>query len=131
MRREELYLSDIVEAADAIAAFLSGCSRAAFLQDDLLRSAVLHKLSIIGEAAARVALDFRERHPQIEWVRHRGISQYRGPCVFCGGLVHSLGCSNTGDSATQTASAGHSQKPSQRLAHGRVILTSGSCYRDQ
>jgi uncharacterized protein with HEPN domain len=78
MRREELYLSDIVEAADAIAAFLSGCSRDAFLQDDLLRSAVLHKLTIIGEAAARVALDFRERHPQIEW---SGIVGFRNIAV--------------------------------------------------
>jgi uncharacterized protein with HEPN domain len=67
MRREELYLSNIVEAADVIAAFVSGCSRDDFLRDDLLRSAVLHKLTIIGEAAARLGLDFRERHPQIEW----------------------------------------------------------------
>jgi uncharacterized protein with HEPN domain len=40
MRRDELYLSDIVEAADSIAAFLSGRDRQTFLQDDLLRSAV-------------------------------------------------------------------------------------------
>ena len=67
MRRDELYLSDIVEAADSIAAFLSGRDRDSFIQDDLLRSAVLHKLTVIGEAAARVSSDFRERHPEIEW----------------------------------------------------------------
>jgi uncharacterized protein with HEPN domain len=42
MRRDELYLSDIVEAADSITAFLSGRDRDSFLQDDLPRSAVLH-----------------------------------------------------------------------------------------
>jgi uncharacterized protein with HEPN domain len=67
MRRDELYLSDIVEAADSIASFLSGRGRDSFLQDDLLRSAVLHKLTVIGEAAARVSADLRERHPEIQW----------------------------------------------------------------
>jgi uncharacterized protein with HEPN domain len=67
MRRDELYLSDIVEAADSIASFLSGRGRDSFLQDDLLRSAVLHKLTFMGEAAARVSADLRDRHPEIEW----------------------------------------------------------------
>ncbi len=67
MRLEELYLSDIVEAADAIQKFLEGVQRERFLQDDLLRSAVLQKLTIIGEAAARLSMEFRERHPEIEW----------------------------------------------------------------
>jgi len=67
MRREELYLSDIVKAADSIREFLTGVERDEFMRSDLVRSAVLQKLSIIGEAAARVPKDFRERHPDIEW----------------------------------------------------------------
>jgi uncharacterized protein with HEPN domain len=66
MRRDELYLSDIVEAADSISSFLTGRERDSFLQDDLLRSAVLHKLTIIGEAAARVSEDLRGHHPEVE-----------------------------------------------------------------
>jgi uncharacterized protein with HEPN domain len=67
MRREELYLTDIVEATDSIKKFLSGMSRKSFLPNDLLRSAVLQKLSVIGEAASRLPLKFRTRHPEIEW----------------------------------------------------------------
>jgi uncharacterized protein with HEPN domain len=67
MRREELYLSDIMEAADAIQRFMEGKTRDFFLKDDLLRSAVLQKLSIIGEAASRWPTEFRLRHPKIEW----------------------------------------------------------------
>lgn len=63
MRREELYLADIVEAADSIAHFIAGKARDVFLYDDLLRSAVLHKLTIIGEAVAHLSSDFQERYP--------------------------------------------------------------------
>jgi len=67
LRPEELYLADIVEAAEAIAKFLQDVTRDAFLGNDLLRSAVLQKLSVIGEAAARLSLEFTARHPEVEW----------------------------------------------------------------
>ncbi len=67
MRREELYLADMVEAADAISQFLLGVEQDAFSQNDLLRSAVLQKLIIIGEGAARLPKEFQERHTEIEW----------------------------------------------------------------
>src|SRR5436853_5587026 len=67
MRPERLYLNDIVEAADAIAGFLAGIGVAEFLRNDLIRSAVLQKLTIIGEAAARLPEEFCDRHPEIPW----------------------------------------------------------------
>jgi uncharacterized protein with HEPN domain len=67
MRREELYLADIVEAADAIRGFMQGIERSEFLGNDLVRSAVLQKLLIIGEAAARLPKEFRDRHVEIPW----------------------------------------------------------------
>jgi uncharacterized protein with HEPN domain len=38
MRREELYLTDIIEAADAIQRFLRSVDRNTFLQDELLQT---------------------------------------------------------------------------------------------
>jgi uncharacterized protein with HEPN domain len=67
MRRETLYLADIVEAAEAIGQFVEGMRREDFVEDDLRRSAVLQKLIVIGEAAARLPKAFREQHPGIEW----------------------------------------------------------------
>jgi uncharacterized protein with HEPN domain len=67
MRRDKLYLSDIVQAADGIARFIAGVEPDAFAQSDLLRSAVVHKLSVIGEAAARVSEDLKIRNPQVPW----------------------------------------------------------------
>jgi uncharacterized protein with HEPN domain len=67
MRRDVLYLADMIEAADAIARFVAGVEQESFLSNELLQSAVLHKLTIIGEAAARLSSQFRRRHPEIEW----------------------------------------------------------------
>ncbi len=67
MRRELLYLKDIVEACDAIQRFIKGLERSDFLQDELRQSAVLQKLTIIGEAAARLPVEFKNLHPIVEW----------------------------------------------------------------
>ena len=67
MRPERLYLTDIVEAADAVAGFIGGLARESFEGNDLLRSAVLHKLTLIGEAAARLPGEFKSRHPAVPW----------------------------------------------------------------
>ncbi len=75
-RRDDLYLADIVEAAQAIRVFLARLersSREAFVEDDLTSSAVLQKLSIIGEAAARVSEETREEYPDVPWHQARGM----------------------------------------------------------
>lgn len=67
MRREELYLRDICEASDSIARFILGVDAAGFRESELIGSAVVQKLAVIGEAAARVSADLRSRHPDIPW----------------------------------------------------------------
>jgi uncharacterized protein with HEPN domain len=67
MRPEQLYLTDIVEAADAIAEFVAGLDETAFYQDAKTQSAVLQKLIVIGEAAARLPQSFSDGYPSIEW----------------------------------------------------------------
>jgi DNA-binding transcriptional ArsR family regulator len=80
MRREELYLTDILEAADAIQRFIQGIEREDFFGDELHQSAVLQKLIVIGEAAARLPEEFIKRHPKVEWA---DIPQHRRARVFC------------------------------------------------
>ena len=67
MRSEALYLKDMVEAADAVERFLTGVEETAFLGSEMLQSAVLLKLIIIGEAAAHLSKEFRQRHADMEW----------------------------------------------------------------
>ena len=68
MRPEKLYLTDIVEAAQSMEKFLTGADFNEFEQNEMINSAVLQKLTIIGEAAAHLPKGFTKRFPNIPWV---------------------------------------------------------------
>ena len=106
MRREKLYLTDIVEAADAIARFCAETHHDSFLQDELRQSAVLQKLIVIGEAAARLPLEFQARHPDIEWADIVGFRNIAVHEYF--ELVHRLGNSHPGGARSRSASSSDS-----------------------
>ena len=56
MRRDaRCYLWDALKAAEAVQSFLRGKTYEAFVEDDLLRSAVERQLEIIGEALSQLA----------------------------------------------------------------------------
>ena len=67
MRRERLYLEDMHVAAQAISEFIQSHSFETFQASRLLQSAVVHQLTVIGEAAARLSVELRGRHPEIPW----------------------------------------------------------------
>ncbi len=48
------YLLDILNSADAIGCYVGECDREAFLRDAKTQDAVLRRLMVIGEAAARL-----------------------------------------------------------------------------
>jgi uncharacterized protein with HEPN domain len=68
MRSDRLYLADIVQACDAVSAFVQGRDEASFANDDLVRSAVLFKLVVIGEATGKVSPKLRSAHPSAPWL---------------------------------------------------------------
>jgi uncharacterized protein with HEPN domain len=68
MRHESLYLEDIRDAADSIARFIAGLDdEAALCESDMVSSAVVHKLAVIGEASARLSPGLKARHPEVAW----------------------------------------------------------------
>lgn len=67
MRREAVYLEDIVRAADEIAAFAAGRMRDDLENDGQLRNAILFSLTVIGEAANSLSADFHARHSEVRW----------------------------------------------------------------
>ncbi|MBI5868031.1 MAG: DUF86 domain-containing protein [candidate division Zixibacteria bacterium] len=72
MRREQAdfaYLWDMLDAARAVSEFVGGRSFHDYLTNRMLRGAVERQVEIIGEAAGKVSVTFRDAHPEIPWRR--------------------------------------------------------------
>lgn len=65
-RSERLYLTDVLEAVDRIAAYTRE-GREAFLADNKTQDAVVRNLEVIGEAVKNVSVQTREAHPEVPW----------------------------------------------------------------
>ena len=83
MRRDELFLLDILEAADRIGARVAARDLASVTADEDLQDVVLRRLTVIGEAASKLSEDLRSRHPGVPWkqaigLRHRVTHGYFG-----------------------------------------------------
>lgn len=66
MRLDVERLQDILEAIEAIERHQPG-DRAAFDADEMVRVWCLRHLEIIGEAAANLSQDIRDKSPDIPW----------------------------------------------------------------
>ena len=67
MRDNSERLADILEAIERIRRHISSKSRADFDDDELLQSAVLRWIEIIGEAARGLTDQVRDDHPDVPW----------------------------------------------------------------
>jgi len=73
-KREFLdYLADIQEASQNISQFISGMTWDEFAQDQKTIYAVVRAFEIIGEAAKKVPLSVRKRHPKVPWKQMAGM----------------------------------------------------------
>ena len=81
IRHESSFLRDILNASSKIEAITAGTSEELFLNDEVMPAAVLHHLTVMGEAINRLSPELRERHPEVPWhqivaVRHRIVHAY-------------------------------------------------------
>jgi uncharacterized protein with HEPN domain len=68
MPKDELvYVGNMLDKAHEALSLVAGKSRQDYDRDTALRLALTHLIQVIGEAARRVSLQFRERHPEIPW----------------------------------------------------------------
>ena len=67
MRRDPQRLNDILEALDWISKAVAAQTEADFLADETLCYAVAQKLTIVGEAVARLSPELTARHNSVPW----------------------------------------------------------------
>ena len=73
-KREFLdYLTDIKDAAEHISQFVAGMTWTQFSQDQKTIYAVVRAFEIIGEAAKKIPLAVRKRHPKVPWKQMAGM----------------------------------------------------------
>ncbi|MGE3579127.1 MAG: DUF86 domain-containing protein [Vicinamibacterales bacterium] len=64
---------DLLEAARRAVAFAQGLSDTQFMKDLKTQSAVLHQLTVLGEAVRRLSPEFRAQHPELPWKEMAGL----------------------------------------------------------
>jgi uncharacterized protein with HEPN domain len=86
----------------------------AFLGDLKTQSAVLHQITVIGEAVKRLSQAFRERHPILPWSLMAGM---------CDHLIHGYDATDLGEVWKTAAPSVICLKCASRSSH--------SCFGDQ
>lgn len=81
MWRDDACLLDMLLAARKVQRFCADVTWEQFASDEMLRSAVMMQIQIIGEAARKVSAEFRDAHPEIPWpgvigMRNRLVHEY-------------------------------------------------------
>ncbi len=67
MPRDPESLIDIKTAIRRILRYTDGIDRTELEVNDEKLSAILYQITIIGEAARRISIEFRDQHPEIPW----------------------------------------------------------------
>lgn len=81
MWRDDAYLLDMLLAARKVMKYAKGVDFERFDQDEVLQDAIMRRIQIIGEAARKVSVEFKDQHPEIPWyeisgMRNRLVHEY-------------------------------------------------------
>jgi uncharacterized protein with HEPN domain len=68
-----LYVADVVAAGEAILRYTTGVTFESFAANDEKRAAVERQVFVIGEAAARLPDEWKQRRPQVPWRKIIGL----------------------------------------------------------
>jgi len=67
------YLRHILDESEYLIAESSGLSRNQFLRNETLKRAFVRSLEVIGEASKKVAPEWKQRYPKVEWSAMAGM----------------------------------------------------------
>jgi uncharacterized protein with HEPN domain len=72
-REEKLFLQDIIDFCEHIAAYIKDVDKAGFLSNRMLQDALVRKIEIIGEAVKNISNETRQYFPHVAWKEIAGM----------------------------------------------------------
>lgn len=69
----KVHLEDMLEACRRIIEYTKDNAEKALAQDIKTLDAVVRNLEVLGEASKKIPVEFREKHPEIEWKKIAGL----------------------------------------------------------
>jgi uncharacterized protein with HEPN domain len=87
MRRDTLFLEEIIEAAERIVELTAGASVGEIDDDRIRREALLWSFTVLGEACTQLGEDVKAAHPEVPW---------RAPSDLRNRIVHAYWQLSTG-----------------------------------
>ena len=67
MKEDKPYLLHIKDAINKIEIFTKGIDYRKFIENDMIQSAVIRQIEIIGEASKQLPREIKDKHSEIEW----------------------------------------------------------------
>jgi len=68
-----VYIADMIESMEAIESYVDGLDYKKFEENYLSQDAVMMRLSVIGESAAKLTTEFKKSYPKIPWKSMKGL----------------------------------------------------------
>ena len=68
----EIFLKHILESIENVQSFVLGRNKQDFKTDQMLQSAVVRQIEIIGEATKNIPKAFTSKHPGVQWAEIAG-----------------------------------------------------------
>ena len=73
MKKDNQFLLDMLQSAELVRQYTTGCSRDEFINNIQLQDAVIRRLLVIAEAARRVSENTRQNLFNISWKKINGM----------------------------------------------------------
>ena len=76
MSPDESRIADLIDACESIIGFTAHLSEGDFRQDDLVLSAVIYKILVLGEAAGKLSSGLCARYQAVAWKDIKGMRNH-------------------------------------------------------
>ncbi len=72
MKDPLIFIKHILEAIERIESFSKGITKSKFKKNELVHSAVIRQIEIIGETVKNVPTNFKNKYPSVPWKKIAG-----------------------------------------------------------